>query len=295
MTDNLRGALFMMAAMLGFGIEDALFKAATASVSPGIGTVIFGLTAMALSVAYLRVLGVPLWTPEYLRRPLLIRTAFETVGRLFFALSLAYVPLATTSAVLQAAPLVVTLGAALVLGEKVGMRRWVATGLGFAGVLLILRPGSFEPVTVFAVLGMLGFALRDLATRTAPPSVHSAQLGVLGFAVVVLAGLIIAAFEPAPAAPDARALTLLLTTGVVGVLAYGALTQAMRTGAVAVVAPFRYSRLIVALVIAYAVFGERPDALTLAGAALIVGTGVYTLWRDGRTGAARRSGLRARD
>lgn len=293
MTDNLRGAVFMVLAMLGFAVEDTLFKSATASVSPGFGTLIFGLTALALSLAYARWYGIALWSPAYLQPRLMIRTGFELVGRLFFALSLAYVPLATTSAILQAAPLVVTLGAALVLGERVGAHRWAATGIGFLGVLIILRPGadSFQPVTIFAILGMLGFALRDLATRTAPPSVHAAQLGILGFAVVSAAGLVIMAFEPQTTAPDGRALAFLLACGVVGVLAYTALTQAMRTGAVSVVAPFRYSRLLIALVFAVVLFGERPDAMTLAGATLIVATGLYTLWRERASGARARSGL----
>ncbi|MCC1491040.1 DMT family transporter [Cognatishimia sp. F0-27] len=291
MTDNLRGALFMCLAMLGFGIEDALFKAAvnTGTVSPGQATIVFGLVAMALSAVLARRAGVPLWSAEYLRGPLLIRTGFELVGRLFFALSLIYAGLATTSVILQAAPLVVVLGAALVLGERVGPRRWAALGVGFAGVLLILRPDTegFDTAIWLAILGMIGFAGRDLATRTSPISVHHTQLGVLGFAVVTVAGIVMLFVDPAPSGwPDMRAALLMPLVGFVGVAAYTALTQAMRTGDVSVVAPFRYSRLIVALLIALVLFGERPDAMTLFGAALIVASGLYTLWRDGR---ARRN------
>ena len=286
-SDNLRGCLFMMLAMLGFGVEDAFFKAATATggVSPGVATLQFGLLAMALYAAYARARGVPLWTRAYLSRGLLVRTGFEIMGRLFFALALALTPLSTTSAILQAAPLVVMLGAALVLGERIGPRRWAAMAVGFAGVLLIVRPlpHSFDASAVFALLGMIGFAGRDLATRAAPLSVHAAQLGVLGFAVVTLAGAVIVLFEPgAPALPSARAAALVCGTAVAGVIGYTAMTWAMRTGEIAVVAPFRYFRLIVALVLAYTLFGERPDAPTLTGAALIVGAGVYSLWRDGR-------------
>ncbi|MGR3366788.1 MAG: DMT family transporter [Sagittula sp.] len=287
MTDNLRGALWMMLSMLGFGIEDAFFKAATATggVSAGVGTVQFGLMAMTLYALYAVQQGVPVWTGEYLKPRLLIRTAFEILGRLFFALSLAYTPLSTTSAILQAAPLVVMLGAGLILGEKIGPRRWAAMAVGFAGVLLIVRPtpDAFQPNAILAILGMIGFAGRDLATRTAPMHVHAAQLGVLGFAVVTFAGLVIVAFEPgAPALPTAQAATLLCGTALAGVIGYTAITFAMRTGEVSVVAPFRYFRLIVALILAYSIFGERPDTLTLAGAALIVGAGTYSLIRDGR-------------
>ncbi len=285
MTENLRGALFMVLAMLGFGIEDAMFKAATATVSPGLGTVIFGLTAMGLSVLVALRAGVPVVSGLWLRRAVLVRTAFEILGRLFFALALAYTPLSTTSAILQAAPLVVMLGAALFMGERIGPRRWLASAVGFAGVMLILRPGAagFDPSAIFAVLGMIGFAGRDLATRASPAQMHHAQLSVLGFAVVTVAGIVILGFEGTwPAAPDARAWALLLATGGVGVLAYTCITFAMRTGDVAVVAPFRYFRLLVALGIAYVMFRERPDAWMLAGATLIVGSGLYTLWREAR-------------
>lgn len=286
MTDNLKGSLWMMLAMLGFGVEDAFFKAATGSggITPGMGTVQFGLMAMAIYAIMARQAGIPLWDPAYLRRGLLIRTGFEILGRLFFALSLAYTPLSTTSAILQAAPLVVMASAGLILGEKIGPRRWAAMAVGFIGVLLIIRPSpaGIEANAIFALLGMIGFAGRDVATRTAPAHIRPAQLGVLGFAVVTCAGLVIMAFEPAITRPSLPAIALICCTALSGVIGYSALTAAMRTGEVSVVAPFRYSRLLVALILAYTVFGERPDTLTLAGAALIVGSGIYSLWRDGR-------------
>lgn len=296
MSENLKGSIYMILAMLGFGIEDAFFKSATGTggVTAGMATVQFGLLAMILYAAYAKVQGVPVWSRAYLRRGLLIRTGFEIVGRLFFALSLAYTPLSTTSAILQAAPLVVMLGAVVVLGERIGPRRWAAMALGFVGVLLIVRPSpsGIEPNAVFALLGMIGFAGRDLATRTAPATVHAAQLGVLGFAVVTMAGLVILFFEPeSPTLPAPGAALLLCGTAVAGVLGYTAMTFAMRTGEVGVVAPFRYSRLIVALILAYTLFGERPDAMTLFGAALIVGAGIFSLLRDGRAGAKRDSAL----
>ena len=299
MSDNLRGNLFMVLAMLGFAIEDAFFKAATGTgdVSAGVGTMLFGIFGTSFFVLYALWIKEPLVSRAYVQGPLLIRSAFEILGRLFFALSLAFAPLSTTSAILQAAPLVVTLGAALVLKEKVGPRRWVAMSIGFAGVLLILRPtpSGFDATAVFAILGMIGFAGRDLMTRASPPEVSATQLGILGFLMVFIAGVVITMFESAPiSAPSVPALTMLMGTGLAGLVGYSALTKAMRTGEVSVVAPFRYSRLLIALVFAYLIFGERPDALTLIGATLIVGSGVYTLVRSGRkdrAGSAPRSGV----
>ncbi|MDA7425098.1 DMT family transporter [Thalassococcus lentus] len=285
MTETQRGSLWMILAMVGFGIEDAFFKAATATggTTPGLATLQFGLLAMLAYALFARSCGVPIWTSAYLKRGLLIRTGFEIMGRLFFALSLAYTPLSTTSAILQAAPLVVMLGAVMFLGEHIGPRRWAAMAVGFVGVLLIIRPApaTFDSSAVLALLGMIGFAGRDLATRAAPASVHTAQLGVLGFAVVAAAGLVIMAFEGgAPSLPTPQAALLICGTAICGVLGYTAMTLAMRTGDVGVVAPFRYSRLLVALVLAYTLFGERPDSLTLTGAALIVGSGLYALMRS---------------
>lgn len=299
MNDNLRGSLFMVLAMLGFAVEDAFFKAATATgdVSAGLGTILFGTFGTAFFLLYALWTREPILRRAYIEGPLLIRSAFEILGRLFFALSLAFAPLSTTSAILQAAPLVVTLGAALVLKEKVGPRRWVAMMIGFAGVLMILRPtpSGFDATAIFAVLGMIGFAGRDLMTRASPPEVSATQLGILGFLMVFIAGVVITLFETAPlSAPTIPALSLLLGTGLAGLVGYSALTKAMRTGEVSVVAPFRYARLLIALVFAFVLFGERPDAVTLIGAALIVGSGVYTLMRSGRkdrAGSAPRSGV----
>ncbi|THH35049.1 DMT family transporter [Aliishimia ponticola] len=291
MTDNQRGSFWMVLSMLGFGIEDAFFKAATATggVSAGMGTIQFGLLALILYAGYARAKNVPLWSPEYLKRNLLIRTGFEVTGRVFFALALAYTPLSTTSAILQAAPLVVMLGAAVVLGERIGPLRWAAMAVGLLGVLLIIRPtpSGMEANAIFALLGMLGFAGRDLATRTAPPGTHAAQLGILGFAVVTFAGVLILAFEAGPPTlPTPQAGLLICGTAIAGVAGYTALTKAMRTGDVGVVAPFRYFRLIVALILAVTLFDERPDTMTLIGAGLIVAAGVFSLWRE--QGLARR-------
>ncbi|MCK0150316.1 DMT family transporter [Marivita sp. S6314] len=297
MNDNLKGSLFMVLAMLGFAIEDAFFKTATNGVSPGVGTMMFGALGTAFFVARCKVRREPVWTRRYVQGPLLIRSGFEIVGRLFFALSLAFTPLSTTSAILQAAPLVVTLGAALVLKEAVGVRRWSAMAVGFIGVLLIVKPipSSFDATAIFAVLGMIGFAGRDLMTRASPPEVSATQLGILGFLMVFIAGVVITLFETQPlAVPEAWSAVLILCTAFSGVLAYSALTKAMRTGEVSVVAPFRYSRLLIALVIAYVIFGERPDSLTLFGAALIVGSGTYTLIRGAkkdRAGSAKQTGV----
>lgn len=272
----------MVAAMLCFSVEDALYKKATASVSPGLALALFGLGGTVLYILLAFRAGEAAITPVMFQRPLMIRSGFELAARLFFALALAFTPLSTTSAILQASPLVVTLGAALFLGEAIGARRWSAMAVGFLGVVLILRPSpeAFRLDAMLAVIAMVCFSARDLATRAAPPAVSRWQLGTSGYAAVCAAGIVIMLVRgEAIVLPSGISLLVLAATAVVGVTAYTLLTQAMRTGEIAVVAPFRYTRLLAALAIAMVFFGERLDLWMLAGAVLIVGSGIYTLLR----------------
>jgi drug/metabolite transporter (DMT)-like permease len=284
MSENLRGSLAMVLAMAAFAVEDAFFKFATAEMPVGVALALFGLIGLVIFVGLSLRAGEAVFHPAVLSKAMILRSVFELGGRLFFALALAFTPLSSTSAILQSAPLVVTLGAVLFLGAKVGPRRWSAMLVGFLGVLLILRPTpeSFEATSIFALLATLGFAGRDLATSVSPKTMSGRQLGTLGFMVLVVAGLVLVPFYGMPTEmPALPALGAVAVAAVVGVVAYNALTVAMRTGDIAVVTPFRYSRLLFALGFAVLWFGERPDLMTLAGAVLIVGSGLYTLMRSG--------------
>jgi drug/metabolite transporter (DMT)-like permease len=193
--------------------------------------------------------------------------------------------LSTASAILQATPLVVTLGAALFLGAQVGWRRWAAILVGLSGVLLIVRPGlaGFEPASLWAVLGVLGLATRDLATRAAPARISGYQMSAYAFGLMAPTGLIMmAVMGSTPVMPDGRNLLFLALALIVGVVAYYLVVAAMRVGDIPVVTPFRYTRMVFALVVALTVFGERPDPLTYLGAAIIIAAGLFTLWRETR-------------
>jgi drug/metabolite transporter (DMT)-like permease len=284
-TPNLRGSLLMVAAMAGFAVEDAMLKAVVASGLPvGQVLVLFGLGGAALFALVARRRGDRVLDRAALSRPMLARAGCEVAGRLFYTLAIALTPLSTASAILQAAPLVVVAGAALLFGERVGWRRWAAILAGFAGVLVVLRPGleGFSALSLLAVAGMLGFAGRDLATRAAPAAVSSAVLGVWGFAAMVPTGAVLLAGTGGAALPGAGATGLLAAATGIGVLAYLALTLAMRAGDIAAVAPFRYTRLLFGIGLGIAVFGERPDGATLAGSGLIVASGLHALWRARR-------------
>lgn len=276
---NLRGAAFMVLAMAGFAVEDSLLKIAAASLPPGQVLITFGLLGTAV-FALLSVLAQePPLTGAMFGRPMILRSLSEVTGRLFFMLAIALTPLSTASAILQATPLVVMVGAALLFGERIGPRRWLAVGIGFAGVLMILRPGSegFGPLSLLAIVAMLGFAGRDLATRAAPASMSFRQLGVLGFSMLIVAGLIALPFGGPMMVPDARTGLGLLAASGAGVCAYTCLTVAMRTGQVGAVTPFRYTRLIFAMMAGVAIFQETPDRWTIIGSVVIILAGIAAL------------------
>jgi drug/metabolite transporter (DMT)-like permease len=279
--DNLRGSLLMTAAMAGFAVEDVFIKAAARAMPLGQILLVMGLAGVVVFGLMAKARGEPVLPRAFLDRAMLVRSGFEVVGRLFYGLSIALTALSTTSAILQATPLVVVAAAALIFGEKVGWQRWLAVAIGFVGVLIILRPGvaGFSALSLLAVVGLLGFAGRDLATRAAPKGLSNRQLGILGFAMLGLAGAILLGWSGGAQMPDLRSLGLLAGASLFGILGYHALTGAMRTGEVSVLTPFRYTRLVFAMILAIAIFGERPDTATWVGAALVVASGVFTLTR----------------
>lgn len=284
MTDTLRGSLLMGLAMAAFALEDMIIKTVAGAMPTGQVLILFGLGGMILFGIMARARGERLWHPGFCTRPLLWRFVAEVSGRLFFTLAIVLAPLSLASAILQATPLVVTAGAVVFFGERVGWRRWMAIAVGFVGVLMILRPGmsGFEATSLLAVAGMLGFAGRDLATRAAPKSMTNAQLGLFGFAMLVIAGTILLLWTGGAVRPTVPQSGALLAAICVGVLAYMALTGAMRTGEISVVAPFRYTRLVFAMALGVLVFGERPDLMTLLGSVVVVGSGVFTLVRSSK-------------
>jgi drug/metabolite transporter (DMT)-like permease len=287
MSDNLRGALLMVLAMAGFALEDMFIKLLAGSVPVGQILLLLGAGGAIVFGTIAHQKGQQILSPALLTPALLLRNMAEMIGTIGFVLGFVLGSLATASAILQSAPLLVTLGAVLFLGEKVGWRRWSAIAVGFAGMLLILRPGmsDFEAASVFAVIGVIGLAGRDLATRVIPRTVSSYQISSWAFAMLVPAGIIVmvAMKEPPIVTTLAQSATLALTLGV-GVFSYYALVASMRVGELSFVTPFRYTRILFALIVAVLVFGERPDALTLMGASLIVAAGLFTLWREMKAG-----------
>jgi drug/metabolite transporter (DMT)-like permease len=276
---NLKGALLMVLAMFCFSLEDMAVKQAAAHMPVGQILTLFGFTGTMIFAGLTWQRRERVFHPVMTERVMVIRAGFEVLGRVFFTLSLALTALSTTSAILQATPLMVAAAAVVIFREPVSLSRWALIALGFLGVLLVIRPGldGFSPLSILAVLGMIGFAGRDLATRAASPVLSYAQLGVTGFAALLLSGLLLSVYDGYWIMPQLTDLGYIIMASLVGVAAYTALTMAMRMGELSVVTPFRYTRLVFAMVLGALVFGERPDALELLGGAVIVGAGVLLM------------------
>jgi len=279
--NNLRGITLMLMSMALFAVEDMFLKWAAGDLPVGMVIFVAGAFGAPVFALLARLEGKRVLVPAAMQRAVLLRNAGEMVATFAYINALAVVDLSTVSAVLQATPLAVTLGAALFLRAAVGWRRWSAIAVGFAGVLLVIRPGmeEFRPESLWVLISVAGLALRDLAARAIPDDCSTAQVSCWGLLSVALLGAVM--MVPGGAVmPDAMQVGALFGALVFGTAGYWAVVAATRTGEVAVVAPFRYARLVFAMVIGIVVFGERPDALMLAGAALIIGSGLYAFARE---------------
>jgi drug/metabolite transporter (DMT)-like permease len=245
----------------------------------------FGFVGLCVFAVMARRVRVPLFQAQVFTRHMLFRAIFEFFGRLFFLLALALTPISSATAILQAAPLFVVLGARIFLGEKVDFKTWMAILVGLAGVLIVLRPSAddFSALSLLAVIGTLGLVGRDLFSRTAPPSLTKEVLGFYGFSTMVIAGFCYAMWEGKAFVPLQLAQIFMVGSAVVaGVFAYIALMTAVRTGSIGAVTPYRYSRLLFGLSIGVFVFGEKLDATMLLGCAVVIGAGLFIGWQNQR-------------
>ena len=282
-SDNLRGAGLMVVSMGAFALEDMAIKLMSGTLSVGQILTLLGLGGALVLGGLVTSRGAPLFTPDFLRGSVLARNGSEVFGTFGFVTALALIPISLASTILMAVPLVLTVAAWLLLKERVGWRRWIAVALGFVGVLMVLRPGmgGFDPASLYALIGVVGLALRDVAARKVPASVDSLHLSLWAFMSIVPLGLCVMAVQGSAWVPmDLRLWATMTGTVAIGLFSYSTLVAATRIGEVSAIVPFRYSRIVFAMIIGVLVFGERPDPLTIAGAALIVGTGLYAFWRE---------------
>ncbi|WP_349253275.1 DMT family transporter [Bradyrhizobium sp. CB3481] len=268
--------------MAAFTANDSITKVVSSEMNFGQVILVRGLFAMVLVAAFA-------WYQDALRplrtlmiKPVVLRVIGEIGGTLAFMVALVHLPLANTSAILQALPLAITLGAAVIFGEPVGWRRWSAIAAGFIGVLVIVRPGlaGFSQYSLFALVSVAFCTLRDLATRRIPAKIPSLFITLLTTVTVTSAGGVILVPLGGWSPPSATALGLQALAAVLLLIGYQCIISALRTGDISAVAPFRYSALLWAMSLGYLVFGDVPDAMMVTGAATIVASGLYAFYRE---------------
>ena len=263
----------MVASMAAFAVEDAFIKAATKQLPVGQVLLLFGFGGTILFAFLTWRSGSSLLHVHVYSKVMLLRACCELIGRLFYVLAIALTSMSSATAILQATPIIVVLGATAFFGETVDWRRWCSIVVGLIGVMIILRPaaGDFSALSLLAVVGTLGFAGRDLASRAAPASLTTWLLGLYVFLTVVIAGALFSMWDSKLFVWPTNANCMGLMAAVVaGVFAYSALMKAMRTGSISSVTPFRYTRL---------VFGERLDGPMILGCLVVIGSGLFIGWQ----------------
>ena len=272
----------MILAMAGFAFEDLFIKMLSAHLPISEVIIILGFTGSIVFLIIALLQRAPIFHKDLLNKHVISRTIFELLGAVFFVTAIALTPLSSASAILQITPLLVTIGAVIFFKEKVGWRRWSAVFVGFIGVLLILRPGfeGFMPESIFALLGSLFLAARDLATRAMKTSLSSVTIALYAFIAFGISGVLIIPFNSPMIVPTTNLIIYFIGASIFGVIAYYSLVTSSRIGEMSVISPFRYSRIVFAILLAVIILGERPDSLTLIGASIIVASGLYTFIRE---------------
>ena len=282
--ENLRCIAFMILAMAGFAIEDAVIKKLSLTMPVSQVLLLMGFAGIAAFGLLAKIRKVQLLASEVYNRWFIARTLSELAAAIFFVTSIVYASLSISSAILQATPLIVTLAGAMFLKQSVSMSQWVFILIGFLGVLLVIQPGrdGFQPAALFAVVAVFFLALRDTITRVISVSIPAVTISFWAFFALLLAGILTIPLFSVFVPVTSDDLLLLLVAAAAGTGAYLSVVLATRAGDVATVAPFRYTRLIFALGLAIFIFDETVNLLMLAGSATIIGSGIFMLTLERR-------------
>jgi len=278
--NNLRGVAFMLLAMVIFSFQDVMSKALAANHSPLFITMwrywAFGAVCLVL-----------LWRKGFSRglksgQPLLqiARSIGLALEICLAILAFHLVGLAGTTAIFAFGPLLVVALSGPLLGERVGWRRWAAIGVGFLGMLLIIRPGS-QTLSIglgAAILAMVMFALYGLATRrvaeTDPAMTSFYYTGVCGAVIMTLIGpWFWSSMAPAEA-------LLMATLCVAGMLGHFTLIKALEAAEASSLQPFAYFQTIFSMTWGVVIFNEIVPASTIAGGIIVIGAGLFAFWRE---------------
>jgi drug/metabolite transporter (DMT)-like permease len=278
---RLGGIAMMCAAVALFGCLDATTKYLTSSLP--LGEIVWARYASHLLLMVV-VLG-PTMKLDLVRTERLgiqvVRSLLLLACTVLFLTALLHLPLAEASAIAFVTPLMVTALSVPLLKERVGPRRWAAIGIGFLGVLLVVRPGGsvFHWAAALPVAMAFCYSLYQILTRLVSGSENPYMMlfytGLIGTA---LTSLLLPFVWVTPA--TWFEIALLASAGVYGAVGHFLLIKALQRTPAPVLAPFAYSQIVWSGLLGWLVFGQFPDAVALLGMAIIVAAGLYVWWRD---------------
>ena len=274
----------MMMSMACFAVEDTFIKLLSARLPATQILFSIGFGGALITLVLAIVTNVNLADKILLNKHVISRTIADLFGALSFTSAMVLIPMSLLASILQATPLFVTLGAAILLGEKVGWRRWSAIFIGFLGVIIILQPGygSFQLASLLGLAAVLCLALRDVVTRDMATEIPTLTVTFYACLAMGSAGFIAYPFFGPPIMPTSYETIILICAAIIGLTGYFLLVLATRKGDVSVIAPFRYSRLLFSLGLASLILGEKLTLPILLGGLLVVSSGIYTFGRERR-------------
>jgi drug/metabolite transporter (DMT)-like permease len=288
MTANQRGIVAICGCMASYTVNDVLVKQILRDYP--VGEVIFvrGLMTALLICGVVLSLGHGRRLRTAVSGLMAARSACDGLSTVCFIAALAHMQLANVAAVLQIGPLLITALSVVFYAEVVGWRRWAAVGVGFVGALLVVKPipSLFDAWAIVAAGSALFAALRELYNRKIDHSVPTVVIAFWGAVGITLFGSLFALTEHWRLFALGDLAQLFVASVFVGVAIY-LMALGYRNVDLSVVAPFRYTYLITSAVGGYLLFREVPDGWSIAGAVLIVGSGLYALHRE----AVRRRAL----
>lgn len=281
-SSNLRGILYMIIGMACFTFGDLFVKLASQQLPLGQVMIALGLGCAIVYFFMIKRAKQRILIREYFKPSVLLRNSGEVIAAVSMFMALAYSSLSTVTAIIQTMPLLLTLAAALFLGEKVGIHRITAVVIGFIGVMIVIRPGmsGFDQYSLLALLAVVGMSMRDIGARLTDPSVSSLMLSFFSAITLALTGAVMWLVSGDGNIPDVT--TSLYLLGLVSAASSGLMlvTLSVRIAEISVVAPFRYTRILYGMALGVIVLGETVDTYTVIGSLITVLAGIYIWVRE---------------
>jgi len=288
--NNLKAALFVVIAMSMITTNDAIIKHITEVFNVGQIMFLRGALICVIFACVMRMRGQPVFQRRSLHRWSLFRALFALCATLFFLTGLSLLPIAVASTLGFSSPIFLALLAAVVLKEKVGLDRWLIILIGFAGVLLITNPfaAGASWAVIFPLVCAFFVALRDIAIRYVPNDLPSTQVAFTNAWVVMIGGGLYSIYQGWGEA-DLQWYLWFIALGVALYSGYLFLIIGSRLGELSFISPFKYVSILLALLYGYLIWEETPTLTMLAGASIIVISGIILLSSEKRR--ARKTAL----